>query len=383
MSKRTIYNGIDRPALWKPLLAGKRIGLITNPSGVDRDLRLTSDILFEQGNLVCLFSPEHGVRGERQAGDRVDTYTDAKTHLPVYSLYGSDCKHIRREIIEGLDALVFDIQDVGARFYTYIYTLSFAMEDCAAYGKEMIVFDRLNPLGGQKIEGTVLEEKHSSMIGRYPIATRFGLTVGEFARYINETQGIGCDLKVVPIAGWDRECLFGDTDLSWISPSPNLPSIHAAFCYIGTCLAEGTNLSEGRGTTRPFETVGAPFLDAEELVDFMRAQGLPGVKVCPCHFTPTFSKHQGLLCHGIQLHVTDPRVFAPFETGLRLISHIRDTYKDFSLRGPSAGGTYTADLILGCDDFRREDFQIESFLARQRERIAAYTAAVQAYYLYP
>ena len=172
MTKRTVFNGVDRPRLWKSALSGKRVGLVTNPSGVDRNLRLTSDVLYESGCLVALFSPEHGVRGDRQAGDHVDTYTDEKTSLPVYSLYGGS-HNISEEVMSTLDAIVFDIQDVGARFYTYIYTLSFVMEDCARYGKEVVVFDRLNPLGGLSPQGTVLEPEFSSTIGRFPIATRF------------------------------------------------------------------------------------------------------------------------------------------------------------------------------------------------------------------
>ena len=382
MKKRKIFNAVDRPAVWKPILAGKKVGLVTNPSGVDRELRLTSDILYESGNLTCMFSPEHGVRGDKQAGDQIGTYIDEKTGLPVYSLYGSGCRHIKPEIMEEIDAIVFDIQDVGARFYTYIYTLSFVMEDCVTYGKEMIVFDRLNPLGGVRPEGTVLEPEFASTIGRFPIATRFNMTVGEYAKFINETQNINCPLTVVPIDGWSRDCIFSDTDLSWVSPSPNLPTTSANFCYIGTCLAEGTNLSEGRGTTRPFETVGAPWIDADEVVAYMKSLSLPGVKFRPCHFTPTFSKHAGELCHGIQLHVTDYREFMPFETGLYLISHIRETYPDFAIRGASKTGKYFIDLLMGCDDFRKDDFSIEAFLKRQKEKLTEYESLIKKFYLY-
>ncbi len=382
MIKRKVFNGIDRPEIWKPLLSGKKVGLVTNPSGVDRELRLTSDILFESGNLTCLFSPEHGVRGDKQAGDHIDTYTDEKTGLSVYSLYGSGNRNIKPEVIEALDAIAFDIQDVGARFYTYIYTLSFVMEDCAAYGKEMIVFDRLNPLGGVRPEGTVLEPEFASTIGRFPIATRFNMTVGEYAEYINETQNINCKLTVIPIENWSRDCIFSDTDLSWIAPSPNIPTVDANFCYIGTCLAEGTNLSEGRGTTRPFETVGAPWLDADEVADYMKSLSLPGVRFRPCHFTPTFSKHVGELCHGIQLHITDYREFLPFETGLYLISHIRESYKEFSVRGPSSVGTYFIDLLMGCNDFRQDGFSVEEFLKRQKEKLAENEVKIKKFYRY-
>ena len=379
--KQQVLNAIDRPELWIPALRGKRVGLITNPSGVSRELRLTSDILWSEGLLTCLFSPEHGVRGDLQAGDNVETYTDSRTGLPVHSLYGKGKRHIPTEVMEGLDAVAFDIQDVGARFYTYIYTLSFAMEDCAAAGKEMIVFDRLNPLGGY-IEGTLLEPEHASTIGRFPIATRFGMTVGEYARFINETQGIGCRLTVLPIAGWSRDTLFSETDLSWVAPSPNIPTTDANLCYIGTCLAEGTNLSEGRGTTKPFETVGAPWLDAEGVADFMNGLNLPGVRFRPCAFVPTFSKHQGELCRGVQLHIKNQREFRPFEAGLRLVEYIRRTHEEFAVRRPNVNGLYFMDLLMGCSDFRSTSFDLEAFLQRQSLLLEKYRQDIRPYLLY-
>ena len=379
--KRTVLNAIDRPEVWEKALRGKRYGLITNPSGVDRSLRLSADLLYEFGGLVCLFSPEHGVRGDRQAGAAVSTYTDDRTGLPVYSMYGSG-HHIPAEVLSTLDSVVFDIQDVGARFYTYIYTLSYAMEDCAAAGKEMIVFDRLNPLGGGQPQGTVLKREFSSSIGRFPIATRFGLTVGEYARFINETEGIGCALTVIPIEGWSRTCLFSDTDLPWVSPSPNLPTVDSAILYIGTCLFEGTNLSEGRGTTHPFEMIGAPWIDADALASEMRAMGLPGVLFRPCHFIPTFSKYAGELCHGVQLHVTDHRALRPFECGLLLLEQIRNTYREFDFRPPNANGRYFIDLLLGRDELRHQPFSASEFLSAQETELCEYRKRIQPYYLY-
>ncbi len=382
MNKRKICNAIDRPEVWQPILVGKRIGLVTNPSGVNRDLLLTSDIISESCNLFCMFSPEHGVRGDKQAGDTIDTYIDDKTGVPVYSLYGIGNRQILPEIIEQLDTVVFDIQDVGARFYTYIYTLASVMENCAKYAKEVVVFDRLNPLGGIQPQGTVLVPECASGVGRFPIATRFNMTVGEYARFINKTQNINCKLTVVPISGWTRDCIFTDTDLCWVAPSPNLPTIDSCFCYIGTCIAEGTNLSEGRGTTRPFETIGAPWLNSDEIVAYMQALTLPGVKFRPCCFVPTFSKHSGALCHGIQLHITDYREFLPFETGLYLISHIREAYKEFSLLPPLSDGRYFMDLLMGCSDFRKNDFSPESFLTSNRQKLEVYHEKIKAFYLY-
>ncbi len=381
MQKRRVLNGIDRPQAWKQVLEGKKIGLVTNPSGVDRDLRLTSDILNEEANLVCMFSPEHGVRGDKQAGDSVNTYIDEKTGIPVYSLYGGGC-HVSRDVMATLDAVAFDIQDVGARFYTYIYTLSYVMEDCALYGKEVIVFDRLDPLGGMQPEGTVLDTEFASGVGRFPIATRFNMTVGEYARFINETQNINCKLTVITVDGWSRDCIFTDTDLCWIPPSPNLPTVDSVFCYIGTCIFEGTNLSEGRGTTRPFEMIGAPWLDGDRVTDYMKSLNLEGVKFRPCHFTPTFSKHSGSLCHGVGLHITDYRKFKPFETGIYLAAYIRDNYKEFRLIHPSENGKYFIDLLMGCDDFTREGFCVADFLKAQKEKLSVYEKQIEKYYIY-
>ena len=381
MNKRKILNAVDRPDAWKKALSGKRVGLITNPSGVDRNLRLTFDIISKESDLVCLFSPEHGVRGDKQAGDHVESYTDEKTGLPVYSLFGGS-KNIKPEILEGLDAVAFDIQDIGARFYTYMYTLSFAMEDCAKYKKEMIVFDRLNPLGGMSPQGTILEREFSSTIGRFPLATRFNMTIGEYAKYINDTENISCDLTVIPIEGWTRDCIFQDTDLIWVSPSPNIPTPDSSFCYIGTCLAEGTNLSEGRGTAHPFEMIGAPWLDPESVISYMRSLDLPGVKFRPCHFAPTFSKHSGELCHGVMLHITDHKAFLPFETGLYLFDHIRKNFEEFKILRPSAGGRSHLDLLMGCNDFNFDDFNISAFLEKQKKQLSEYEEKIKLYYMY-
>lgn len=381
MIKCKVYNGIDREDVWVRTLRGKRVGLVTNPSGVDRELRQTSDILYECGCLTCLFSPEHGVRGDRQAGEAVDFYTDTKTGLPVYSLYGAS-SHIDAEIMESVDAIAFDIQDVGARFYTYIYTLSFVMEDCAKYGKEVIVFDRLNPLGGEKPQGTVLDRAFASGVGRFPLATRTSMTVGEYAGYINAQEGINCRLTVIPIGGWTRDIHFHETDLVWIPPSPNLPTPDSCFCYIGTCIAEGTNLSEGRGTAHPFEIVGAPYVDAEELASYMESLGFEGVKFRPCHFVPTFSKHSGELCHGVQLHVTDHRKFTPFEVGLFLVDHVRRCYKEFEFTKPPASGKCFIDLLLGTDDFRDGSFDIYAFLEKQKNALSSYEEKIRPYLIY-
>lgn len=380
--KRIVNNGIDNLHQILPSLLGARVGLITNPTGVDKRFRTTADLLHAAGVLVCMFSPEHGVRGDLQAGAHVETYTDAVTGLPVYSTYGGSA-HIPREILDTLDIVAFDIQDVGARYYTYMYTLSYAMEDCAAAGKRVLVFDRVNPVGGVRPEGTVLEREFASFVGRFPLASRYNLTMGEYARFINDTEHIGCQLTVVPLSGWGRDCYFDETDLPWISPSPNIPTVDSAVAYLCTCLAEGTNLSEGRGTTRPFELVGAPWLNAQRVADEVNEMGLPGVRLRPCYFTPVFSKHAGQTCGGVQVHVTDRRAFLPFETGMRLFDCIKKTHADFSFRAPyQEGGHAFIDLLLGTDAFRKDGFELEAFLQQQRRNVAAYGERIKPYYMY-
>ena len=382
MKKVSVLNGIDRIDEYFDLLNGQRIGLITNPTGRNRELKETADILAERGLLCCLFSPEHGVRGGATAGAHISDCIDEKTGVPSYSLYGASL-HIRDEVLKELDAVAFDIQDVGARFYTYIYTLSYAMEDCAKAGKRFIVFDRINPVGGACAQGSVLDRRFSSFVGRYPIATRHGFTVGEFARFINEVEGIGCDLTVIPVKGWTREIYFDDTDLIFIPPSPNIPTVESCFAYLATCLFEGTNVSEGRGTAKPFEFIGAPWLDHERICEEMNALKLSGVKFRPCFFTPTTSKHANTECKGIQLHITDRNRFLPFETGLRLLDTIRRTHSEFVFIAPySKNANYFIDLLLGSDELRSDDFDIERFLRSQNEKLVRYREAVEKFYIY-
>lgn len=309
------------------LLRGKRIGLVTNPTGVDRELRNNIDLLASHPdlNLVALFGPEHGVRGSAQAGEKVAASVDAATGLPVFSLYGEH-REPTPEMLHGVDALLFDIQDVGARFYTYPYTLAGAMRAARRAGIPVVVLDRPNPIGGVKVEGPVLEPEYASFVGEFPIPLRHGMTLGELARLFNEEFSIGAELHVVPVKHWRRSDAEPGHALPWVPPSPNMPTPDTALVYPGTALFEGTNVSEGRGTTRPFETIGAPFIQAETLAARMNALGLPGVRFRPMWFTPTFSKHAGTLCGGVQIHITDRDAFLPVRTGLALLKAIHDDY---------------------------------------------------------
>ncbi|TDK23010.1 DUF1343 domain-containing protein [Luteimonas aestuarii] len=311
------------------LVEGKRVGLVTNPTGVDRDLRSSIDRLAAHPGvtLVALYGPEHGVRGDAQAGDQVGSTRDPRTGVPVHSLYGEH-REPTAAMLQGVDVLVFDIQDVGARFYTYPYTLANVMRAARRAGIPVVVPDRPNPVGGVQVEGPVLEPEYASFVGQYAIPIRHGMTLGELARLFNEGFDIGAELHVVPMRGWRRDAVEPGHALPWVLPSPNMPTPDTALVYPGTGLVEGTNLSEGRGTTRPFELIGAPYVDADVLADRMNALDLPGVRFRPAWFTPTFSKHAGELCGGVQLHVTDADAFRPVRTGIALLAALQSLYPD-------------------------------------------------------
>ncbi|SFG15411.1 beta-N-acetylhexosaminidase [Halobacillus alkaliphilus] len=333
----------------KALIEGKKVGLITNPTGVDQELNSIVDILYndEDVDLTALYGPEHGVRGSAQAGEYVDFYTDEQTGLPVYSLYGKTRKPTP-EMLEDIDVLMFDIQDVGTRFYTYIYTMAYAMEAAQENDIPFIVLDRPNPIGGDKVEGPVLDTDYKSFVGNYPIPLRHGMTVGELAKLFNSEYDIDADLTVVEMDGYDRSMDYNDTDMSFVAPSPNMPTVDTAYVYPGAALIEGTNVSEGRGTTRPFELIGAPFINSTELAAAMNKLDLPGVRFRAASFTPAFSKHAGELTHGVQLHVMDRDKFNPVATGVNLVKTIHDMYPDdFQFREENSSGISFFDYLIG------------------------------------
>nr|WP_256522672.1 DUF1343 domain-containing protein [Halobacillus sp. A5] len=318
----------------KDLIEGKNVGLITNPTGVDKDLNSIVDILHEDPdvNLTALYGPEHGVRGSAQAGEYVEYYTDEQTGLPVYSLYGETRKPTP-DMLEDVEVLLFDIQDVGTRFYTYIYTMAYAMEAAQENDIPFVVLDRPNPLSGDKVEGPVLEEEYKSFVGNYEIPLRHGMTVGELSKLFNEEFEIGADLTVVEMNKWKRNMYYDDTPLEFVAPSPNMPTTDTALVYPGAALIEGTNVSEGRGTSQPFELIGAPFINSTELAEEMNDLNLPGVTFRAASFTPTFSKHQSVLSNGVEIHVEHEESYQPVETGLHLVKTIHDMYpEDFEFR---------------------------------------------------
>ena len=337
------------------LVDGKRVGLVTNPSGVDSRLLSTTALFHTHPkiDLVALYGPEHGVRGNAQPGECVSFYVDNKYQIPVFSLYGQsrkpepgmlkdidefmrsfdvleEGKKLDVEMIGEVDVMVFDIQDVGTRIYTYMATMAYCMEACAEENIEFIILDRPNPINGQDMEGFLLEyPDYSSFVGLYPIPVRHGMTAGELAQLFNsEFLKKKVSLTVIPMEGWERQMWYDDTSLPWVIPSPNMPTLDTATVYPGQVFLEGTNISEGRGTTRPFELFGAPWIDGHELTKRLNGLKLPGIIFREAWFSPTFSKFKGELCGGAQIHVTDRDAYKPFTTTLHIIRTVMDSYPD-------------------------------------------------------
>ncbi|RKL66593.1 hypothetical protein CR203_15010 [Salipaludibacillus neizhouensis] len=335
------------------LISGKKVGLVTNPTGVDQELNSIVDLLFEhpEVDLTALYGPEHGVRGDAQAGDYVKFYIDDRTDLPVYSLYGETRKPTA-DMLEDVEVLLFDIQDVGTRFYTYIYTMAYVMEAAEENDIPVVVLDRPNPIGGDKVEGPVLDPEFESFVGMYPIPLRHGMTVGELAYLFNDEFGIGADLTVVKMDGWERWMHYDDLPLHWVPQSPNMPTLDTALVYPGAALIEGTNASEGRGTTRPFELIGAPYMDSTELAATLNELSLSGVTFRAASFTPAFSKHAGELTNGVQIHIDDRDQFKPVETGLHILATLQDLYPDdFEFTNP--WGSFFFDNLIGNGETRQ------------------------------
>lgn len=359
MRRAAVVTGIESLLVEPPAgLESARLGLIAHPASVTSRLVHSADALRSAGfELRALFGPQHGAAGEKQDNMiESDHATDRRTGLPVHSLY-SETRRPTPEMLEGLDALVFDLQDVGVRVYTFAWTMALAMEACGEAGVRFVVLDRPNPIGGVKREGAVLRPGFESFVGLHPVPLRHGLTLGELARWLQGERGIACDLEVVPCAGWRRSMSWADTGLPWVLPSPNLPTVDSCVVYPGMVLLEGTNLSEGRGTTRPFELFGAPYLDPNELVERLGPAHLAGVVLRPCGFEPTFQKHAGSLCGGAQLHVTDADAFEPVRAAVALLVAARACAPEaFGWRAPPyeyEEELMPIDILWGHEGLRR------------------------------
>ncbi|WP_422122274.1 exo-beta-N-acetylmuramidase NamZ domain-containing protein [Planococcus sp. X10-3] len=308
-------------------LRGKRIGFLTNGTGADSKLESAIRLFHHHPDidLRVLFAPEHGLKTDAKEGEKFGDSVHSETGVPVYSLYGKT-KKPTDAMMADIDVAIFDLQDIGARYYTYIYSMAYLMEACARTGKRMYVLDRPNPIGGERIEGNLIESDFSSFVGLYPIPNRHGMTAGELALYFNKTFDIGCELEVVPMDGWQRRMLFPDTGLPWIPPSPNTTGLEMMLLYPGTCLIEGTNLSEGRGTAQPFEIIGAPFIDGARLQDAVNDLGIEHFKARAVSFTPAQSKYAGQVCEGIQFHILDKNRFQPLASFIRVLGLIAEMY---------------------------------------------------------
>ncbi|HEX8146768.1 MAG TPA: DUF1343 domain-containing protein [Pyrinomonadaceae bacterium] len=363
-------------------LRGKRVGLITNHTGIDSSATSDIDLIAKHRDLklVALLAPEHGIRGTAEAGEMVVDETDPKTGVPVYSLYLSEDRGPTPEMLKDVDVLVYDLQEVGGRTWTYVSTMALSMQAAAKKGIPFVVLDRLNPIGGEIVEGALLDPRFKSFVGMYPIPARHGMTVGELATLFNRKYGIGADLIVARVANWRRSQWFDQTGLPWVNPSPNLRSLAALTSYPGSVYFEGTTLTEGRGTDRPFEQIGAPWLDAREVARVMNERRLPGVRfeAVTVSVAPTAAKHKGLTIPAIRFAVTDRRAYRPVRTSLLLIDEIRRRHpRDFAW-------TATIDRLTGSDKVRLavEGGRLQQLLSEWEREAAEFRESRKPYLLY-
>lgn len=376
--------GADRVSEFSHLFVGPT-ALLTGPSGRTSGNRPTIDVLKGCCDLQLLLAPEHGVRGDKAAGALFTDEVDAESGLSVRSLYTKASKRLSAGTLALFDTLVYDIADVGCRYYTFLTTLRYCIEDCAAAGKRLVVLDRPNPLG-DRVEGGLLQPETASFVGGYPMTVCYGLTCGELAEMMNAELGCGCDLQVVPCAGLTRSMTFRDWGHYWVMPSLGIPRFETALLYPGTCLIEGTNCSEGRGTADPFAIIGAPFIkNAEVFSRAFNALGCPGVVSTPVYFTPTASKHQGTLCGGIHLHITDEPLLQPVAMGVLLLDLLRQMYpEDFRFLPPvRADGKPFISLLAGHRDFERPDWNAQALLDRYERESRDFRARKAPYERYP
>ena len=375
----------------RSLLEGCRVALVSNPASIDSAYRHSADVLADDPdiNLVALFGPQHGFRSDLQ-DNMIETPhgQDERRRMPIYSLY-SETREPTAEMLRNIDVLVIDLQDVGTRVYTYIYTMANCMRAAARHGVRVVVCDRPNPVGGVAVEGALLRPEYASFVGQFPIPLRHGLTIGEIARLFNQEFSLGAALDIVQLDGWRRDMYYDDTRLPWVIPSPNLPTLDSAIVYPGAVLFEGTMLSEGRGTTRPFELVGAPWIDGDRLAAAMNARRLPGAHFRPVFFEPTFHKHAKQTCGGCQLHVTDRGVFQPVRAAVELLAEFRRQQPAaFAWRQPPyeyEHDKWPIDILYGSDRLRAAidaGQEVAPLVASWGEDEEAFRRTRQKYLLY-
>ena len=383
---RGARSGLDRLLESPGLLTGQRVGLVTNASAVTDTAVPVVQALAPISTLAALFAPEHGLATRVPDGTPVSFAVDSQTVLPVYSLYG-ELRNPTDAMLQDVDLLLFDIQDVGARFYTYIWTMSHVLEAAARFHLPVMILDRPNPINGLICEGPLLQPGYQSFVGRYPIPVRHGMTVGELARLFNETLNLDADLTVIEMEGWRRQMWFDETGLPWVPPSPAMPKLETAIVYPGTCLLEGANVSEGRGTAMPFECLGAPWIDGYALAGALHERALPGVRFRPTSFCPSTSKYAGEVCHGVYLHVMDRSTFQPLATGLHILSVLARLWPEsFYWLGTSWEGRRPHfDLLIGTHWVRPaldRGEPVEAMIARWQDELAQFRTQRQPYLLY-
>ena len=389
---RPIKLGVERLLTEKiDLLRGARLGLVCNQASVDHGFRHAADLFHQHTdvNLTALFGPQHGIRGDVQ-DNMVETAhaVDRKTSVPIYSLY-SETREPTEEMLRDVDVIVVDLQDVGTRIYTFVYTLANCMRAARKFGKKVIACDRPNPIGGTEVAGVVLDPACASFVGQFPIATRHGMTFCELGRMFNEQFGIDSELECVTMSGWSRELWYDETDGPWVLPSPNMPTVDTTTVFPGSVHLEGTQMSEGRGTTRVFELVGAPYIDADAFADALAKLDMPGVYFRSCVFMPTFQKHAGKACGGVQIHVTNRQTFEPVITGIAIVKTAHDMYADdFRWKDPPYEYEYDRnpfDLIAGTSEVRtaieRGD-DLASIQASWQRPLAEFKALRERFLLY-
>jgi uncharacterized protein YbbC (DUF1343 family) len=387
-----VETGLERITRTRPRwLSGQRIGLLCNSASVNRQFRHIAELLDEiyPGCIALIYSPQHGFFAEKQdnmieSGDTVDP----QLKIPVFSLYGKN-RSPTPESFDLIDLLIIDLQDVGTRVYTFIYTMSYCMEMAKKLNKKVVVLDRPNPINGLDVEGNCLMPEFSSFVGRYPIPMRHGLTIGEIALLFNSYFGIGCDLEVISMKGWKRKMFFSETGLPWVMPSPNLPFSMSTLVYPGQVLWEGTNISEGRGTTRPFEFFGAPFVDTTKILSALSDTPIPGSILRPAAFEPTSNKWKGVLCKGFQIHVTQPQQYQPFRTSLMLLRAVIGEHADqFKWKQPPYEYEFhrlPIDLIIGSQNIRQrleKQENLDDIITSYEEDIQKYRRIHQRFCLY-
>ena len=392
MTRNRVTLGLEKLLEAPPAsLKNARVGLVCNQASVDHSFQHAADILYARPeiNLRALFGPQHGIRGDVQDNMIETEHTiDRDTGLPIHSLY-SETREPTEAMLADVDVLIFDMQDVGCRIYTFAYTMANCMMAARKFGKKIIVCDRPNPINGKQVEGNVLEPEQASFVGFYALPTRHGMTLGELALMFNDSFGIGCDLEIVKMEGWRRDYWFDQTDAPWVFPSPNIPTLDSATVFPGAVHFEGTQISEGRGTTRPFELIGAPYIEPTEYAQALNNLKFPGVFFRSCIFRPTFQKHGGVSCGGVQTHVLDREAFEPVVTGIAMVKVAYDLYgSEFRWKEPPYEYVYDRnpfDVIAGTSSIRegveRGD-SLDEIRSSWPERFHEFTRAREQYLLY-